>query len=104
MFGFQNQMAKRGGGKVKDSRPRAHLLAYLLIFAGPGELYDDLGRGERLPAAVGHLRRPPQGPQVRLRALRRRPHVLRHRPTELAGELPRHVVPAGLNPRARNDL
>ena len=64
-------------------------------FAGPGELDDDPGRGERLPAAVGHLRRPPQGPQVRLRPLRRRPHVLRHRPPELARELPRHVVPAG---------
>ena len=73
-------------------------------FSGPGELHDDSGGGERVPPSVGHLRRPPQGPEVRLRTLRRRPHVFRHRSPELARELPGHVVPAGVNMVENDDM
>ena len=69
---------------------------WLCYFSGSGELNDDPRWSQCLSAAVGHFRRPPQGSEVRLRPLRRRPHVLRHRTTELARELPGHVVPAGV--------
>ena len=76
---------------------QSNRLILAMYFSGPGELHDDPRWSQCLAPVMGHLRRPPQGPEIRLRSLRRRPHVLRHRPPELARELPGHVVPTGVN-------
>ena len=56
---------------------------------------DGRRRCQGLSAFMGHLRGPPQGPEVRLRPVGRHPDVLRHREGRLVGELQGDVVPSG---------
>ena len=47
---------------------------------------------------MGHLRGPPQGPEVCLRPVGRHPDVLRHREDRVVGKLQGNVVPSGQGP------
>jgi len=51
-----------------------------------------------LSAIMGHLRGPPQGPEVCLRPVGRHPDVLRHREDRVVGKLQGNVVPSGKGP------
>jgi hypothetical protein len=64
-------------------------------FEGSGKFLDGRRRCQGFPAIMGHLRGPPQGPEVRLRSVGRHPDVLRHRESRVIGKLQRDVVPSG---------
>lgn len=63
----------------------------------PRALLGSSGQRQRLPASLGHLRRPREGPPIRVRSLGRRPAMLQHKQSRIFAKLPSHVVPG--NPK-----